>query len=239
MTEADKKYHKTEKYKNYQIAFRASNKAYFKQWYQNKVKDKIRRKYNFNPTEEEIAQQKEFYSQYAKDYKLMWEYDIDRNKYNELFSKQNGLCAICNRPNEELRQALGVDHNHITYQIRGLLCEQCNCGLGNFQDSIDNLTNAIFYLSRYTYSGIKYENITKEQYNDLLMQQNYKCKICSINGANLKKKLAIDHNHITDEVRGLLCMNCNLGIGNFRDNIILLQNAIDYMYLFTEECIIS
>jgi hypothetical protein len=41
--------------------------------------------------------------------------------------------------------------------------------------------------------------------------------------------IAIDHSHITNHIRGLLCNKCNLGLGFFRDDLNLLQNAIDYL----------
>jgi hypothetical protein len=42
-------------------------------------------------------------------------------------------------------------------------------------------------------------------------------------------KLCIDHCHETNLVRGLLCHDCNKGLGNFKDNIIFLQIAIEYL----------
>jgi hypothetical protein len=41
--------------------------------------------------------------------------------------------------------------------------------------------------------------------------------------------LHVDHNHMTGKVRGLLCHHCNVGIGHFEDNIVLLSNAITYL----------
>jgi len=41
--------------------------------------------------------------------------------------------------------------------------------------------------------------------------------------------LALDHNHKTKEIRGLLCVNCNRGLGNFKDSILLLGKAIEYL----------
>ena len=41
--------------------------------------------------------------------------------------------------------------------------------------------------------------------------------------------VAIDHNHVTGEIRGLLCNACNKGIGFLNDDIRLLKNAIKYL----------
>jgi len=70
--------------------------------------------------------------------------------------------------------------------------------------------------------------LTVEQYDELLRQQNGVCKICfKINPD--ESRLAVDHNHITGEIRGLLCINCNKGIGHFMDNIALLEEAKRYV----------
>ena len=65
-----------------------------------------------------------------------------------------------------------------------------------------------------------------EFYDKLFEQQGGVCKICGKNGA---RALALDHDHSTGLVRGLLCGRCNLGLGHFRDNVVLLQSAIRYL----------
>lgn len=78
----------------------------------------------------------------------------------------------------------------------------------------------------------KHRNITdipKDHYQSLLEAQNYSCAICGINAEETKQGLAVDHNHATDEVRGLLCMRCNIGLGYFKDNITSLTNAVNYL----------
>lgn len=73
---------------------------------------------------------------------------------------------------------------------------------------------------------LKQYGLTEETYNDLLVDQNYCCKICN------KKpdyNLYVDHNHETGQVRGLLCLQCNTALGNFYDDIGLLQKAIEYL----------
>ena len=51
--------------------------------------------------------------------------------------------------------------------------------------------------------------ITPEQYNELLEKQDHKCFICERPKEAFKKPLAVDHNHKTGEIRGLLCDHCN------------------------------
>lgn len=71
--------------------------------------------------------------------------------------------------------------------------------------------------------------ITIEQYNQMFLEQNGNCAICNINQSNFKRGLAVDHCHITGKIRGLLCGNCNLGIGNFKEGIENLYKAIEYI----------
>lgn len=67
--------------------------------------------------------------------------------------------------------------------------------------------------------------ISLEYYKNLKTKCQNSCQIC-----NTKcKKLAIDHCHKTNKIRGMLCTNCNNGLGRFKDNIKLLENAIIYL----------
>ena len=71
-------------------------------------------------------------------------------------------------------------------------------------------------------------DISLEDYNFLLESQNNKCKICK-RECSSGKSLAVDHNHDTGEVRGLLCKNCNIGLGMFFDNLDFLESAVLYL----------
>lgn len=72
--------------------------------------------------------------------------------------------------------------------------------------------------------------------NDLLRNQNNLCAICereiSFTAAEKANKPHIDHNHDTGEVRGLLCLTCNTGIGMFGDSLELLEKAMKYLDRF-------
>lgn len=72
-------------------------------------------------------------------------------------------------------------------------------------------------------------NISSTHRKDLLEEQNYSCAICGVQEEELTKKLAVDHNHETNVVRGLLCNGCNLGLGQFKDSVVLLSFAIEYL----------
>lgn len=70
--------------------------------------------------------------------------------------------------------------------------------------------------------------ITVDDYNKMLISQNYRCAICGEKQLN-NKKLAVDHCHKTGKVRGLLCRNCNIGIGMLNDNPESLLKAYKYI----------
>lgn len=66
---------------------------------------------------------------------------------------------------------------------------------------------------------------------ELWNKQDRKCAICSEPIQKQGKGTHIDHNHDTGKVRGLLCPRCNTGLGQFRDDISILQKAIRYLQL--------
>ena len=74
--------------------------------------------------------------------------------------------------------------------------------------------------------------ITPEQYNEMLSKQGGKCSICGEENPG-GRRLSIDHNHTTGQIRRLLCVKCNAGIGNFRENIALMERAIQYIKDFS------
>lgn len=74
--------------------------------------------------------------------------------------------------------------------------------------------------------------ITIEEHNELYHKQEGRCAICGKHQSECNKRLAIDHDHNTGEVRGLLCSHCNQGLGHFKDNTELLVNAIQYLQKF-------
>lgn len=71
--------------------------------------------------------------------------------------------------------------------------------------------------------------ITREQYNLMLVKQNFSCAICETYQSDLPKALSIDHCHESGVVRGLLCSKCNHAIGLLGDKIKYLYRFIDYL----------
>lgn len=68
-----------------------------------------------------------------------------------------------------------------------------------------------------------------EDYLTMLEEQGHRCAICGTDTPGGKGSWHIDHNHETGKVRGLLCAMCNVGLGNFYDNIERLRAAIRYL----------
>ena len=67
-------------------------------------------------------------------------------------------------------------------------------------------------------------------YEKLLTLQNGKCAICSIETS----VLCMDHNHISNKLRGLLCNRCNLAIGLMNEDTARLKEAIKYLTAYSE-----
>lgn len=74
----------------------------------------------------------------------------------------------------------------------------------------------------------KQYGITLEEYQNMIKKQNNVCKICG-GKSKTGKRLTIDHDHQTGKVRGLLCFNCNTGLGHFKDDYSLLLLAAKYL----------
>ncbi len=74
--------------------------------------------------------------------------------------------------------------------------------------------------------------ITKEQYDNFLLKQNNRCAICKTSNPKGSGSWHVDHDHQTLKVRGLLCNNCNLGLGYFADSKAGLLAAIEYLSAF-------
>ena len=71
--------------------------------------------------------------------------------------------------------------------------------------------------------------INIEDYDTILESQGGVCAICK--GGTSKRHFAVDHNHKSGNVRGLLCARCNSGLAKFMDSITNLRVAVRYMKL--------
>jgi DNA-directed RNA polymerase subunit RPC12/RpoP len=70
-------------------------------------------------------------------------YGLSLEQYNQMLENQGYKCALCGG---DLEGKYGVDHDHITLKVRGILCYNCNHGLADFHDDMDLLALAISYI---------------------------------------------------------------------------------------------
>lgn len=88
-----------------------------------------------------------------RDCEMRHDYGITIKEYEQKLEEQNGMCAICKKPETVFSwgkiKALAIDHNHITGQLRGLLCNNCNRAIGLMKDDIDNVKAMLDYMIGY------------------------------------------------------------------------------------------
>lgn len=75
--------------------------------------------------------------------------------------------------------------------------------------------------------------LSLDGFDELLTAQNGLCAICDVTlvvGGNTKTSAHVDHDHTTNEVRGILCANCNVGLGKFHDDAMKLMKAAEYLF---------
>lgn len=113
-----------------------TRKQYRREWYKKNKEKHIQNSIKYARANPEVA---------ARAQRKI-NYGLTDEVYQELLRKQNYSCAVCSRGFDEVKPC--VDHDHITKIVRGLLCNDCNLGLGRFKDSIDILLRAIEYLRR-------------------------------------------------------------------------------------------
>ncbi len=84
-----------------------------------------------------------------REYHLRRRYGVGEKEFQELLAEQGGVCAICGSPDPE-----HLDHDHRTGWVRGILCFNCNGGLGRFKDSPESPARAITYLRGTTWQRV-------------------------------------------------------------------------------------
>lgn len=124
------------------------------------------------------------------------------------------------------------------YIHKGCRCSRCKAYLKQHNDKHKEYMREFYqtpgrkeYARKATrISTLKHKyGLTPECYDEMLLEQEQLCKICRRHKSEFKRKLHVDHCHTTGTIRGLLCPNCNSGIGKLNDDPKLLQAAIDYL----------
>jgi len=85
----------------------------------------------------------------TRDWYFRKTYNISASDVERLYKLQAGKCAVCGDQLIIGTKRLHIDHNHITGKVRGLLCLQCNAGIGSFDDSVSILFKAAAYLEKH------------------------------------------------------------------------------------------
>lgn len=94
------------------------------------------------------------------------------------------------------------------------------------QAKIESASDKIYNQRRYLKASY---GMTVEQWNEMFEAQEGCCAICGVHQSSLKKRLSVDHCHVTGMIRKLLCPQCNYLIGNAKENIAILKEAINYL----------
>mgnify|MGYP003595630443 CR=1 FL=1 len=98
------------------------------------------------------SKQKKPTKEKLRDYILKHKFNIPFNDYMDIYNSQGGRCAICGKEisiwaeTKDYTSVACVDHNHTTGEVRGLLCNHCNTGIGLLQENPVILNSAINYL---------------------------------------------------------------------------------------------
>lgn len=93
---------------------------------------------------ERAARRRAKHPDYERWLKIKKKYGITKDDYDALWEKQDGRCAICAVDLATVKAC--VDHCHQSSEVRGLLCNTCNQGLGYFADDPGRLLAAVAYL---------------------------------------------------------------------------------------------
>ena len=109
---------------------------------------KARKKYKQNNREKFNAYNRDYMQrnkEKRESSRIQRTYGLSPDDFNKRLLDQDGVCAICQQECTRFGR-LSVDHDHKTGEVRGLLCNNCNKGLGIFKDEIKRFERAIKYL---------------------------------------------------------------------------------------------
>jgi len=129
-----------------------------------------------------------------------------KEKKKKDYSKPLKKCSNCNIEKPNTNEYFHIKNGGLRARNRSL-CKECH----------KRWCRKNHLLKKY--------KISEEDYDNLYKEQEGKCKICNVH----YNSLVIDHNHNTNQVRSLLCDNCNTGIGMLKENIEIMKSAIEYL----------
>jgi len=135
-------------------------------------------------------------------------------------------CSVC----RELKPLSEFYNSKKSKDGKGYRCKPCDT-IARKKWSLDNPVRSRESARN---RSIKHAyGITPDDYNKLLMAQDNKCAVCGtdIQTYNMGhiKHFAVDHDHTTGKIRGLLCHNCNRSIGLLKEDPEVLRKAANYI----------
>ena len=183
------------------------------------------------------------------------ESNVGKKLYNRTKEKENFINIVFSLAKNNAKMSFrtkGLSRINLLLKEDGLLYEVCGgqthtkINRGKRYWTVKKLTNEaerVFektftkYVTEYNYNYDESRkrklkdnfDITPDEYNQMLQNQNGCCAICGKHFSEFDKSLAVDHNHINGENRGLLCFKCNILLGYAEDDIEILQNSIIYL----------
>jgi hypothetical protein len=150
-------------------------------------------------------------------------------------SKRTGVCFATVRNRLLRKGAYAVTHKRV--QDGKAICKKCERErpAGEFPALHSGKYLCRECLSEANHaSTIRKFGCSPEQYHQLLAHQAGKCAICGASEGHRSRyrkpcKLSVDHDHKKGIIRGLLCNNCNRGLGRFKDSVTILEAAVHYL----------
>jgi len=147
--------------------------------------------------------------------------------------RANGLCQTCysRKYRKENKESI-QEHNNLPAVVEHRKKRQRKYYINNKESMLAYSKERYTSEQSYAYSLRRKYNISVEDYDNLYNSQSGRCAICGKHQAELNKRLSVDHNHDTGDIRGLLCLSCNVAIGLFGDNIQIVEEVLAYLNRF-------
>lgn len=150
-------------------------------------------------------------------------------KLLDLFLKDRNICKLCRKIYDANNRLLTLDRKNEVYKLwKSKNLDKCKKLNEKWRKNNREYIKEYYIKNKdkkYMKVRERIYGITKDQYDQLLLETNGQCIICQ----KLTEKFVVDHCHLTGKVRGLICGKCNSGLGFFNDSIQCLNNAIKYL----------
>jgi hypothetical protein len=183
-------------------------------------------------------------SECSRNKNLIKKYGVSSKMFDAALNNQGG-CPICNRSfNGKNRRDFVTDHDHVTRIVRGVLCIECNLGIGMVSENLQTLKGMAQYIGRWkmtktdSFGRIPLDGVncggnhfvgslklSKNKKRNLLQCQGNCCKICFSDS----RTMVLDHCHDTGMIRDYLCHNCNSSLGLLKHSEQNIEKAIKYL----------